>query len=209
MFSSTAETSWNNMAVTPVFPLLMQKMVTYLAGREFEESRIVGDSISLSYTEQPDATDGVFETPSGKTVSVPVKEYRKQFIAMLEDAKEAGFYKVKVSVQGKAMPIAVNVDTAESEIATLSESELRKNLEGLDITVAASDDAILSAIASNRTSKSSWRIFIIIGIILLLLESFLAEKFLKKRRPDLFSKQKPEKPNAVLRTSTVEVSQDA
>ena len=38
MFTTSAETSWNNMALTPVFPMLMQQVVTYLAGREFEQA---------------------------------------------------------------------------------------------------------------------------------------------------------------------------
>ena len=33
---------WNNMALTPVFPMVMQQIVTYLSGREFERPRSVG-----------------------------------------------------------------------------------------------------------------------------------------------------------------------
>ena len=71
-FTTSADTSYNNMALTPVFPMLMQQIITYLAGREFEQPRVVGASLSLTYVEQPDASDAVFDTPSEETITVPV-----------------------------------------------------------------------------------------------------------------------------------------
>ena len=79
------------MAVTPVFPMVLQQMVTYLTAREFEKPRLVGDSLALSYVEQPDASEAVFDTPSDQTISVPVREqvsgvelqewgHRRQFV---------------------------------------------------------------------------------------------------------------------------------
>ena len=67
------------MALTPVFPMLLQQVVTYMVGREFEQPRIVGDSLSLFYVDQPDASDAVFDTPSKKTIAVPVSEHRNQY----------------------------------------------------------------------------------------------------------------------------------
>ena len=71
--------------------MVLQQMVTYLTAREFEMPRLVGDSLSLSYVDQPDASEAVFDTPSGKTISVPVTEHRRQYVAMLENAQESGF----------------------------------------------------------------------------------------------------------------------
>jgi hypothetical protein len=157
--------------------------VTYLAGREFEQPRIVGDSLSLSYTEQPDASDAVFDTPAEQTITVPVRQYRGQYVALLENAKEAGFYVARVSVQAPGMPIAVNVDTRESEVACLPESELRTSLEGTDITVAATELDLLAAIETSRTGQSFWRFFMIVGLVFLLLECLLADRLLRKQRP--------------------------
>ena len=181
MFTTSAETSWNNMALTPVFPMLMQQIVTYLAGREFEQPRIVGDSISLSYMEQPDASDAVFDTPSEDTITVPVREHRKQFKAMLEDTREAGFYVARVSVQAPGMPVAVNVDSRESDVTSLTAAELNTHLEGMDVVVVSSGTELVAAIESKRTGRSSWRFFMIAGLVLLLLESLFAD-FLRKRK---------------------------
>jgi hypothetical protein len=182
MFATSAETTWNNMALTPVFPMLMQQIVTYLAGREFERPRTVGDSLSLSFVEQPDASDAVFDTPAGKTITVPVREYRGQYVAMLENANEAGFYLARVSVQAPGMPVAVNVDTRESDVACLPDSELRTSLAGTGITIAAGGPDLLAAIETTRTGRSSWRQFMIAGLVLLLIESLFADRILRRQR---------------------------
>ena len=182
MFTTSAETSWNNMAQTPVFPMLMQQIVTYLSGREFERPRVVGDSISLSYVEQPDATDAVFDTPSDQTITVPVREHRNQFVAMLENSREAGFYEARVSVQAPGIPVAVNVDTGEAEVASLTPTQLNANLMGTGVTVTNSGAELTAAIETNRTERSFWRNFMIAGLIFLLVESLFAKRLGKSKR---------------------------
>ena len=181
MFTTSAEANWNNMALTPVFPMLMQQTVTYLVGREFEQPRIVGDSLSLSYTEQPNASDAVFDTPSKNTIDVPVREYRSQYVAMLENAQEAGFYVARVSVQAPGMPIAVNVDTNESYVACLSEAELRTALDNTGVAIATTETELLSAIEADRTGQSAWRFFMLMGLVFLIVESLFADRLLRKQ----------------------------
>ncbi|MDG1873625.1 MAG: BatA domain-containing protein [Mariniblastus sp.] len=181
MFTTSAEATWNNMALTPVFPMLMQQIVTYLAGREFEQPRLVGDSLSLAYTNEPDANNAVFDTPAEQTITVPVREYRDQYVALLENATEAGFYMARVSVQAPGMPIAVNVDCRESDVACLTESELSSSLEGTGIMVVATETDLLSSIEATRTGRSSWRFFMLAGLAVLLIESLFADHLLKRQ----------------------------
>ena len=181
MFTTSAEANWNNMALTPVFPMLMQQTVTYLVGREFEQPRVVGDSLSLSYTEQPNASDAVFDTPSKNTIDVPVREYRSQYVAMLENAQEAGFYVARVSVQAPGLPIAVNVDTRESYVACLTEAELRTVLDDTGIAIATSEAELLSEVEAVRTGQPSWRFFMLLGLTFLIAESLFADRLVSKR----------------------------
>lgn len=181
-FTTTAETAWNNMALTPVFPMVMQQIITYLSGREFESPRVVGDSLALTYVDQPDASDAVFDTPRGETVTVPVREAGGQYVALLEHAREAGYYTARVSVQDAGLPIPVNVDPRESRVACLGESELRANLEGIGLRVASSNDELAAAIESNRTGRSAWRVFMIAALAFLLIECLLAERMRSRGR---------------------------
>lgn len=182
MFTTSAQTSWNNMAMTPVFPMLMQQIVTYLAGREFEQPRIVGDPLSLTYVDQPDATDAMFDTPSDQTITVPVREQRNQYVALLEKSREAGFYVARVSVQAPGMPVAVNVDTRESDVACLSGAELEESLKGTGITVSATEADLTADIEAARTGRSSWRFFIMAGLAFLIIESLFADRILRRGR---------------------------
>jgi len=183
MFTTSAGTAWNNMAVTPVFPMILQQMVTYLTAREFEKPRLVGDSLSLSYVDQPNASDAVFDTPSGQTITVPVREFRNHYVALLDHALEAGFYTARVSVQTPGLPVAVNVDTRESNIKCLSAAETASTFEGTGISVAHSDVDLLGDIERNRTGRSFWFFFLIAGLVILVIESLLADRLFYNPSP--------------------------
>ena len=180
MFTTSADSTWNNMAVTPVFPMVLQQMVTYLTAREFETPRLVGDSLSLFYVDQPDASEAVFDTPSEETIAVPVREHRNQYVALLEHAREAGFYLARVSLQAPGMPIAVNVDTAESNVGCLSAAETMSSFEGTGITVAQSEADLLDAVEQSRPGRSFWYFFLLAGLGLLVIESLLANGMNKR-----------------------------
>ncbi len=175
MFTTTAGPSWNNMAVTPVFPMLLQQMVTYLTSREFETPRQVGDAISLSYTDQPDTTEALFDTPSGEMISVPVRDYRKQYAALLGNTREAGFYLARVSLQAEGKPIAVNVDTQESLVKCLSLSDAAQTLEGTGLRLVRSEAELLASVEETRTSRAFSHLLLFGGLGFLVLESLLAE----------------------------------
>lgn len=175
MFTTSADPTWNNMATTPAFPMLLQQMVTYLTAREFETPRLVGDPLSLSYEDQPDTTEAVFETPSGQTIPVPVREYRNQYGAMLARAGEPGFYQTRVSLQAESAPIAVNVDTRESTVTPLAPQALMRRLEGTGVRVTPTEEELLVAIDETRTSRSLWRVLLLAGVLFFLAEGVLAE----------------------------------
>ena len=169
------------MAVTPVFPLLLQQMATFLTAREFETARTVGDSLTLSYVDQPDAPDAVFEEPSGEMINAPVLEQRGGYMAFLDNAREPGFYMARVDLQAPAMPIAVNVDTTESSIKSLPAEEAFRLMQGSKVKVLGSEEGMHEAIQEIRTARSFWKPLMIIGVLLLLIEG-LAAGFIQNKR---------------------------
>ena len=174
MFTTSADSAWNNMALTPVFPMVLQQMVTYLTSREFEIPRLVGDSLSLSYVDQPDASDAVFDTPSGDTITVPVLEHRNQYVALLDNAGESGFYLARVSLQAPGIPVAVNADTEESDVGSQTAAEVVRRFEGTNIVVAQSETDLLDAVEQSRSGRSFWFLLLLSVLGLLVIESLLA-----------------------------------
>jgi len=88
-----------------------------------------------------------------------------------------------VSVQAPGMPVAVNVDTRESNVKCLSASEAASHFERIGIAVANSDVALLDDIERTRTGRSFWPLFLIAGLVLLLAESLFADRLLKSPSP--------------------------
>jgi len=181
MFTTSADGAWNNMAVTPVFPMVLQQMVTYLTAREFEKPRLVGDSLSMSYADQPDASEAVFDTPDGETITVPVRKLRNEYVALIDHARKDGFYLARVSLQAPGLPIAVNVNTAESDVATLSAAEAAGSFADSEITVAQTDDDLLAAVGQARAGRTFWMLFLSAGLGLLVIESLLAKRMRASR----------------------------
>lgn len=181
MFTTSANTAWNNMALTPVFPMLMQQIVTYLSGREFEQARVVGDSLTLTYVEQPDSSDAVFETPSGETITVPVRKRADQYVALLENSEQSGFYTARAGVQDEGTSIAVNVDTTESNIQSIATERLKERLEGSGIEVIENSDELIAGINRIRTGRTSWRYLMLFALGFLLLENLFADRLGKRK----------------------------
>ena len=176
MFTTSADGAWNNMAVTPVFPMVLQQMVTYLTAREFEKPRLVGDSLSLSYADQPDASEAVFDTPDGEIITVPVRKFRNEYVAFIDHASKDGFYLARVSLQAPGQPVAVNVDIGESDVACLSPVDTANIFADSEITVAQTDDDLLAVVSQARAGLSFWMLFLSAGLALLVIESLLAQR---------------------------------
>ena len=181
MFTSSAEPQWNTMAITPIFPMLMQQMVTYLTAREFEKPRIIGSSLSLSYERRPDAAEAVFVTPSGESITVPVHAHRNQYRALLGHAKEVGYYMARGSLQSPAVPIAVNVDTRESDVTCLSVDEQRRAFEETGVQLVQPDEPLTERIEEARSITSFWRLCAMACIGIILMESLLACRMPKEQ----------------------------
>jgi uncharacterized membrane protein len=182
MFTSSANPNWNNIALTPVFPMILQQMVTYLTGREFEKTKLVGDSLSLAYSNRPEANNGIFESPSGDIVDVPVIQFGTQYVAMIDKADEAGFYNARVSLQSPGSPIAVNVNTAESDVRSMTHEEAVQSFNGSNIIVSQNSDDLINEVQNLRTGYEYWRVFMIMALVFLIAESILASNIFSNKK---------------------------
>jgi hypothetical protein len=99
---------------------------------------------------------------------------------MLEHARESGFYLARVSLQSPGLPVAVNVDTNESDVSCLSAAETAFTFNGTEIRVAESEADLLNAVEESRAGRSLWFHLLLVGLGLLVLESLLA-KWMSRR----------------------------
>jgi hypothetical protein len=94
------------------------------------------------------------------------------------------------------LPIAVNVDPRESDVACLPEPELRANLAALGLGVASGNVELATAIEANRTGSSAWRFFMTAALVFLLLECLLADRMMARTQSKAKSTAEPSPQNA-------------
>jgi hypothetical protein len=131
----------------------------------------------------------VFDTPSGDTIAVPVLEHRSQYVALLDNARETGFYLARVSLQAPGVPVAVNADTAESDVRSQSAAEVARRFEGTEIVVAQSEADLSDAVAQSRSGRSFWFLALLAVLGLLVIETFMASR--SPKRPVAKSNSNP------------------
>ena len=74
------------------------------------------------------------------------------------------------------MPIAVNVDTRESDVTCVGETKLRESFDGMGVTVSVNESELMADIGVARTGRSSWRFLMIAALCLLVGESLFADR---------------------------------
>jgi hypothetical protein len=112
MFSSTADTSWNNLSITPVF-LPVIKMIHDLPNIKKNKSRhyFVGEPVKIETIEENDST--VIVDPRGKELKVNIEsgEFQNTWLP--------GIYRVETDSKLN-YSFAVNVDPRESNLEKIS-----------------------------------------------------------------------------------------
>jgi hypothetical protein len=137
--------------------------------------------LSLSYGRRPDAAEAVFETPTGESITVPVHEHRNQYRALLGHAKEVGYYKARGSLQSAPVPIAVNVDTRESNVTSLSVDEQQRVFANTGVRLVQPDEPLEELLEESRSITSFWYLCVMICVVIMLMESVLACRVPKRQ----------------------------
>ena len=117
MLTSTLDTSWNDLPLSPMFLPLMRQMLDYLGGRQDAAARTVGQLITAPLDR--DATMPSVEKPSGGRYDDAQKTGQGEISF---PARETGFYRLKY--RDSIEYIAVNLDMREADLSRLNIDDL-------------------------------------------------------------------------------------
>jgi len=201
LFTSTADRDWNNIVINPVFPILLQQAVAYLTRAQHERPLTVGQPIVVHVpgvaegqapSEVRPALAGLgeraevtFEAPSGKAHVRPTSRRQGGAVAVLARADEPGFHRATHDVRAPAIPVAVNVDTGESDVRGLTAEELAATARDLRLRVVAPGASVVAAIREGRTGRELWSVLLFAGVLAVVAEALLARHIsARKRRPE-------------------------
>jgi hypothetical protein len=193
---------WTNLPLKPLFLPLFARLTFHLAGASSDHAQVLaGAPLVIPLPEgQSQAVDVDVVRPSGEIARVR-NEDRNARSFRYEDTHEAGVYQVRLAnrERPRTFAFAVNIDSAESDPATLTHEELERRF-GRQPLIFCEDIANLSAsIRRLREGKSLWEWFLAAVLVGLVLEAYVAN-----RTNVQTTQQAP--PRQVARTRRVEVA---
>ncbi|MDI6788493.1 MAG: hypothetical protein QME51_08995, partial [Planctomycetota bacterium] len=199
LIATSADSEWNLMPVRPMYVMLVDRLVMYLAtfsNRTNQRNILVGEPIVLSvrddeqknYTLRLPKKDSVSLEPSLISDS-PQKEndnnqQRKQYRLTYAHTSEAGLYTLS---SGKDETyFAVNVSPQEGDIRRIKDDELKNLIPFIQIQSLSDPDFIGADLSDSiqgdapridLSSNPLWKYLLYLFLILILTEALLAWRF--------------------------------
>ena len=176
LFTSSADRRWHTMITNPAYPIMLQQAITYLTSQP-ERPSIVGTPLTAVLPGQQSGVEVTFEDPSGRVSRVQAVERQGQVVAVLRDPERAGFYDARYSIEQPAVSLAVNPDTAESDVRILPGEKLEETVRDLPFRVVHGGKNLASIVRETRVGREFWRTLMLAALCVLAVESFLARRY--------------------------------
>lgn len=180
LFATSADREWNDVVVNPVYPILLSQMVTHLTEQAWERPFRVGQPLRVPLPVELATGTAAVRAPGGAEAVVNVAKQEGMPVVTYPATDAAGFYEIAPVKDAPPLLAAFNIDTAESEVGTLDDQALTSALSTLPVRRLGDGDDIGEVVRTTRQGRELWRVLLIAGLLILLLESFLAWWFSKR-----------------------------
>ncbi len=178
VWTSTLDTSWNDLALKPVFVPFVHQTMKWLA--HYVEPRSffrVGEALDVgavagALRARPE--DLVCVTPRGRRVVLGADGSSGPLLFT-----EPGFHQVRTlrGESGEMVILAVDVDTVESDLTPLDPEELVAAASGRPVSAAAvAPGAGEVPVGELERRQALWRYLVVAGLLLLVTETLVANR---------------------------------
>ncbi len=178
--ATTADRAWTDLPAHPVFPMMLHEAITELTAPVYEDAFTVGQTLALPLPGRVSEASVTFISPSGETFNVKSTKRAGQAMAEFDSTGRPGFYEMRTTAHPSGVAVAVNVDAAESDIRSLRGEAMVQALSGLPIRIMPEGNALAASIRESRVGLELWRPLLLAGLIVLLIEMFLARRFTRR-----------------------------
>ena len=185
VWTSTLDDSWTDIGVKPIFLPLVHQLVRYLAHYEPATSWFtVGQVLDLTARAKgrADKSDRIVVTPSGERIS---QSNGGEGSEGLLELNEQGVYEVRSSgaAAGRPEAIAVNLEPAESDLASIDPRELVAAVTG-HATLVEAQPAQAQEMTREESERrqSLWWYLLMAGLLLLAAETVISNHLSRKER---------------------------
>lgn len=180
LFTSTADRDWTDMVVHPAYLMMVQQSVMSLTRKFHEVPSVVSQPLVFELPARGKEESVKIIDPSGKESVTRVSTQDGRRAVLVNSTDLPGVYELKPGEGLAPMKLAVNVDPSESRVSALDGAALEEIGSRFNLSVVDGGNGVSAAVRANRVGREIWRILIIIGLCLLVVESLLS-RFLVRR----------------------------
>ena len=172
--------SWNELALHPLYTMLLQQAVTNLTSRPGGLQLTVGEHSDLAVPGREVGESVVLSDPAGKAIDIRLSGATGEALAGF-DPVGVGVYSIaSAGVEKPALAVAANVDAAESSVRVVDSGILSSTLDPLGVRVVEAGSDLTRAIEDGRRGRELAHWLLWIGIAIFILQSVLAKHFTNK-----------------------------
>jgi hypothetical protein len=184
LFSSTADTAWNDLPVRLAWVPLLHRTLGSIVQRQDEGLNIrVGEKFSARVSAEFLDKDVTFFPPRRTTV----REIRRVEmingwpVVQIEQTDLAGLYDAKISDASVTLKFAAQSDPGESSLDELSPAQLNTLKEVANVVTWAPNLSLKGLVEKSRTGLEFWLPVVIACLLLAAVEMFLSQWFSRSR----------------------------
>ncbi len=175
LFSSSLDLKWSDFPTSASYlPFLHRGLLhLILGGRVGGQEPTVGAPLNHPLSAELERENFRCTGPRGIELPVDVVLGDRGAVLQTSIVPEPGFYRLGAGATPLITPLAVNVDTRESDLVPI-DSEQLPLLFGSDATTLAPGETLSRQVLEARYGRELWRLCLTIAFLMLLAESLLA-----------------------------------
>ena len=196
MLGTSAHVGWTNLPVRPLFLPLLARLTFELAGGErTRHQALAGSPLILPLEDQLGPSGVEVLPPSGATIRLSTEddEGNPRATFTYADTHEVGIYQLRLleAVRPRQIAYSVNVDPDEANPSKITPEELETRFAGTPLVFAGDPHDLSSTFTKLKEGESLWEIFLAVVLLLLVFETFLANRLSPKKEDDQFQNVAP------------------
>ena len=176
LFTTTADRAWSNLAIHPLFPMMIQQATTHLTSRPGERNTLVGELVQVPLTGQQAGSNVMLRSPNDEPSSVTLTVLNSGVVACPVATKAPGFYDAEAE-NAPVVSMAVNIDSREADARVISADSLKGALEGTDANVIPPEGNLAILVKDGRKGMEISITLLMLALAIFILQGYLAKRF--------------------------------
>lgn len=177
LLTSSLDGRWNNFGTHGAFLPLLHQLGYHLAGQESKGGALVGQALEHVVQESAVPTGALLTAigPDNVTLAVTPKKSSQGLLLTTDPAPAPGIYALMAGGTTLAS-LPVNVDTHESDLTPLAETQLKTLFPGRTVRLLKPGETVENLVREARHGREFWREFLFAALFVLALEAWLARR---------------------------------